>query len=142
MGRIVRVIMPTIEAIVDNKDRPIVIAQRTPSDIINSMIPVYPSRPPTPGWDPIPTQATSPVPAAVMGNTPSPWLIRTPCPTTNRIPDPSPMVIGSPCGMVNIGDPNIPIGPFVHPFAVVIQLGLVFIQLDRQITRPHISVVE
>jgi hypothetical protein len=44
--------------------------------------------------------------------------------------------------MVDIRNPDIPIGPFICPFAVVVQFGLIFIQISRQIPGPRISVVE
>jgi len=44
--------------------------------------------------------------------------------------------------VVDIRNPDIPIGSLIRPFAVVGQFGLIFIQIIRQIPCLHISVVE
>jgi hypothetical protein len=142
MNRIISVIIPIVKVVVKDDNRTIVITQRTPADIIHPAIPVHPGRPPTPGRDPIPSQAESPVPSAIMGNTPSPRLIGTPCPATDRVPDPSSMVVGPPRVVVDIRNPDIPIGSFIHPITIVVQFGFILIHINRQIPCSHISVVK
>ena len=142
VSRVVSIIMPTIKLVVDDDHRAIVVTQRAPTDIIDSMIPVYPGWPPSPGRDPVPTQADTPVPSAIMGNTPSPWLIRAPCPPADWIPNPSSVVIRSPRVMVDIRDPHVTIRPFIHPPAIIIQLRFILIHFDRKITCFHISAVK
>jgi hypothetical protein len=142
MNGVIRVIVPTIEAIIDNNHRAVVIAQRAPTDIIVSVIPVHPGWPPSSGRDPVPSQVNSPMPSAVVRNTPAPWFIGAPCPSTNGIPDPSSMVIGPPGVVVDIGNPNVSIGPLIHPSAIVGQFGFIFMHFSRQILCPHIPVVE
>ena len=85
-----------IEIIVDDDDRPIVPAQRTPADIIMPPIPVDPGGTPMAGGNPVPAQAESPVPPSIMINTPAPGLIRDPGPAADWIPGPSAIIIGSP----------------------------------------------
>ena len=134
--------MSAIETVVDNNHRAIIVTQRAPAQVIGSVVPVHPGRPPTPCGDPVPSQATPPMPSAVMGNTPSPRLIRTPCPPADRVPNPSSMIIGPPGIVVDIRNPHIPIGSFIHPPSVVVQFGLIFIHFHREIPRSNIPVVK
>jgi hypothetical protein len=142
MNGIVFVIMPTVEMVVDDDHRTIVITQRTPAEIIGPVIPVHPGRPPSPGRNPIPAQAKPPVPSAVMGYTPSPRLIRAPRPPADRVPNPSSIIIGPPRVVVNIRDPDITVRSFILPPAVIIQFGLVFVHFNREVSCFHIPVVK
>jgi hypothetical protein len=128
VGRIISVRVAPIKGVVDDDNRPVVIAQRTPSDIVISRIPMYPGWAPVSGGYPIPAQSHSPVPASVMGNTPSPGFIRNPSPSTDRIPHPPSIIIRSPGVMIDIRNPDITIGTFVNPLAVIVQLCLIIIK--------------
>ncbi len=142
MKGIVLIVIPPVEVIVDDDHRAVIVAQGAPANIVISVIPVNPGWSPVSGGNPIPSQAETPVPTAVMGYTPSPRLIGNPCPSANWIPYPSSVVIGPPGVVVNIGNPNITVWPLIGPTAVIIQLRLILIQFNRQITASHISVLE
>jgi hypothetical protein len=128
VGRIISVRVVPIKGVVDDDNRPVVIVQRTPSDIVISRIPMYPGWTPVSGGYPIPAKSHSPVPASVMGNTPSPGFIRNPSPSTDRIPRPPSIIIRSPGVMIDIRNPDITIGAFVNPLAVIGQLRLIIIK--------------
>jgi hypothetical protein len=69
-----------------------------------------------------------------MINTPAPRLRGDPGPAAKGIPIPVAVVIGPPIGIrMNVGHPDIAIGPLVGPIAVVRQLALVVIELGGQI---------
>jgi hypothetical protein len=55
MKRIVLIVRTPIEVVVDDDHWAIIVAQRTPADIVMPAIPVDPSWPPVPCGYPIPT---------------------------------------------------------------------------------------
>jgi hypothetical protein len=137
-GEIISVIA-IIEMIVKDNGRTVVVAQRAPAIMVISMVPMDPSRTPTPMilGNPIPAKAHSPAPAAVMIRAPAPWLIRNPCPADDGVPDPAPIVIRPPIIIANRRNPDIAVGGFISPAAVARQLGLVIAVILGEICPRH-----
>jgi hypothetical protein len=142
MTRVISAVVSSIKTVVDDNNRAVVITQWTPADMIIPRVPVNPRWSPITGRNPIPSQTDSPMPSAIMRNTPAPRFIGDPCPSGNRVPNPSSMIIGPPGIMVDLRYPDISIGAFIHPTSVVGQLGLIRIQLHREIGSSHMPVVK
>jgi len=134
MGWVIVVVVAVIKIIVDDDHRPVVPAQRTPTDIIITPVPVDPGGPPMPSGNPVPTEAQSPMPPSVMVYTPAPGFVGYPGPATNGIPNPAAIVVRPPVGINDIGHPDIPVWSFINPIATRFELGLVDIELVRQVT--------
>jgi hypothetical protein len=73
-ARIIRSLIPVIKIIVDDNNRAVVPAERTPADIIMAGVPVNPRRSPMAVRNPIPPQPQTPMPAAVVIHAPTPGL--------------------------------------------------------------------
>jgi len=97
MNRIGSIIIAAIEAVVYNNHGMIVIAEGTPTDIIISMMPVYPGRPPVSCRNPIPSESKSPVPSPVMMDTPTPRIVGNPVPSNYWVPNPPAIIVWPPC---------------------------------------------
>lgn len=139
---IIRPMVAIIKIIVDDDDRAVVPAERTPADIIVAPIPVNPSRTPMTVGNPIPPQPQTPMPAAVMIDTPAPGLGRNPGPAAERIPDPAAIIIGPPIGVIDSRNPDIAVWPFVNPGAVGSEFILIVLELGGQIALGHVLAVE
>ena len=142
MSGVVRTVAPPVEVVVHNHDRIVVVAQWAPAVVMVSPIPMDPSGPPVGCGDPVPTKVNSPVPSSVVGHTPSPRIIRNPIPSDDRIPDPPAVVVRPPGIMMDSGDPDITIRPFINPVSVISQLCFILIQLRGKISSPDAPVLE
>jgi hypothetical protein len=63
-----------------------------------------------------------------MVDAPPPRIIGDPVPTDKGIPDPSSVIVRSPRIMINTGNPDMSIRPFVNPSSIRIQFFFVFIE--------------
>jgi hypothetical protein len=123
-----------IEIVVDENTGVVIPAQWTPAAVIISPVPMDPSRAPGAMRYPIPAQAEPPAPAAVMVDGPAPRLRGDPGPTAQRIPIPVTVIVRPPVRVGNnVGHPDVAVGPFIGPRAVVGQLVLIVIELGGQI---------
>lgn len=131
---IVAIIIASVKTVVDDDSRVTVITQWTPADIITTPIPMNPGRPPMAGGDPVPSQPETPMPTTVMVDTPAPGFIRDPIPADDGIPDPAAVVVRAPIMiMIHGRNPDIPVGPFIHPSTMIGKLFFVFIHLFREV---------
>jgi hypothetical protein len=129
----VAVAVPVIEVIVDDDYGPVVPAQRAPADIIVVPPPVNPSGPPDIVGDPIPAEAEPPVPAAVVIDRPAPGLGGDPVPAEADVPGPVAVQIRPPVVIDPVGDPDVPIGLFVGPVAVLVELLFIVSEVGWQV---------
>jgi hypothetical protein len=142
IGGIMGPMVAVIKIVIDDDDGTVVPAERTPADIIISIIPMDPGRSPMIGGDPVPAQSQPPVPSPVMISAPTPRLVRDPVPAAAGVPDPSAIIIRPPIRIMDRGDPNISIRPFIDPIAVGGELVFVVLELGRQITFRDILILE
>jgi hypothetical protein len=126
VDRIIRIAVVVIEMVIDDDDRTVIVAKGAPAHVIMIPIPVHPGRAPVGPRDPIPAQVRPPVPPAVMGGAPAPGFRGDPGPADDGIPGPSAEIVGSPIDVIDIGDPDISIGLFIDPAAVIAQFFLIF----------------
>jgi hypothetical protein len=133
MRRVIAVVSAIIEVVVDEKDGPVIPAERAPADVIVVPPPVDPGRAPVIVGDPIPAQAEAPVPSPVVVDRPSPGLGGHPGPAHDGIPDPAAIEIGPPVAVRDIGHPDVAIATLVDPSAVLVELLLVLLDLGREI---------
>lgn len=139
MGGIITVIIASVEVVVDDDGRIAVIAERTPTDIIGSTVPVNPCRSPAPCRNPVPTQACPPVPTTIVSDAPSPGIIGNPGPADDGIPHPTAAVIGSPAAEAHMRNPHVAVRSFVHPAPIVRQFRLIIVQLGREVGCRHMT---
>jgi hypothetical protein len=137
-GKIISVVA-IIEMIVKDNGRTVVVAQSAPAIMVISMVPMDPSRTPTPMimGNPVPAKAHSPAPAAIMIRAPAPWLVRYPCPADDGVPDPAPIVIRPPIIIANRRNPHISVGRFIGPAAVARKLVLIIVIIFGEICPRH-----
>ena len=141
-GRVVRPVPAVIEVVIDDDHRPVVPAQGRPAAVVIAPIPVHPAGAPVTLGDPVPAQAQSPVPAPVVIGAPAPRLIGDPAPAASGIPEPAAVIIGPPVVIVNAGDPDISIGPFIDPATVLGKLVFVVFELGGKIAFGDVLAVE
>lgn len=134
VDRIIRVTVAVVEMVVNDDDRAVIVAEGAPPYVIIVRIPADPGRAPVDPRDPIPAQVDPPVPSAVMGRAPAPGFRRDPGPADDGIPDPSTEIVGSPIDVMGIGDPDISVGLFIDPAAVIAQFFLIFGDVRRQVS--------
>jgi hypothetical protein len=134
VDRIIRVAVAVIEMVIDDDDRAVIIAEGAPAHVIMIIIPVDPGRAPVGPRDPIPAQVRPPVPPAVMGGAPAPGFRGDPGPTDDGIPGPSAEIVRPPIDVIDIGDPDISVGLFIGPAAVIAQFFLIFGDAGRQVS--------
>lgn len=132
---VVTIIMVPVETVVDNNHRVAMIAERTPADVIMATVPMDPRWTPITSGNPVPSETDTPMPSAVVVNTPTPRFVGDPIPTDDRVPCPATIVIRTPIMIVvHSRNPDITIGSFINPPAVIGELCLVFIKLFRKIS--------
>jgi len=135
MEWVVTIIMVPVEAVVDNNHRVAIIAKRTPADVIVPPVPMDPRWTPVTSGNPVPSETDTPMPSAVMVDTPTPRFVGDPIPTDDRVPYPATIVVRAPIMIVvHSRHPNITIGSFINPPAVIGELCLVFIKLFRKVS--------
>jgi len=132
---IIRVVKAVVEMVIDDDDRPVVIAEGAPAHEIMVVIPVDPGRAPVDPRDPIPAQVDPPVPPAVMGGAPAPGFGRDPGPSDDGIPGPPAEIVGPPIKVIDIGNPDMSVGLFIDPAAIIGQFFLIFGNAGRQVSR-------
>jgi hypothetical protein len=130
---VIRAVIAIIEIIIDHDTRIVIPTEGTPAAVIVAPIPIDPARSPNSRGNPIPTHAQPPAPTAIVISTPAPGLRGNPGPPADRIPEPAAVVIRPPVGMVNMGNPDIAIRPFIGPVSVLGQLVFIRIKLRGQI---------
>jgi hypothetical protein len=135
-------IIAVVKIVIDDNNRMVVPAERAPAEIIISMIPVDPSRAPMIGWNPVPAQSQPPMPSSVMVSAPAPRLIRNPVPAAAGVPGPPSIIIRPPIRIIDRGDPDISIRPFIDPIAVGGEFIFVVLELGRQIAFRNILILE
>jgi len=77
-----------------------------------------------------------------MISAPTPGLVRNPVPAAAGIPEPPAIIIGPPIRIIDRGDPNISVRPFIDPIAVGSELVFVVLELGGQITFRDILIFE
>ena len=124
--RIISLIVSLINIIIDNDHRPVIVAKRTPGNIIGIIIPVNPGRSPANCGNPVPAKAEPPVPPPVMVNGPAPGFSRNPGPANTWIPGPTPDQIWTPVNNGYCWHPNITIRPLINPAAIGLKFRFIF----------------
>jgi hypothetical protein len=69
-----------------------------------------------------------------MGRAPAPGFRGDPGPADDGIPGPSAEIVGPPIDLTDIRDPDIPVGLFIDPAAIIAQFFLVFGDVGRQVS--------
>ena len=141
-ARVTEAVIAVIKIVVDDDHRTVVPAQRSPAAIVMSPVPMHPGGPPGPVGNPVPAQAQPPVPAAVVICAPAPRLIRDPGPAAKGIPEPAAIIIGTPIIYIDAGDPDVSVGPFVDPAAVIGELVFVVFEVRGKIALRNVLAVE
>jgi hypothetical protein len=141
-GGVMGPIIAIVKIVVDDNNRMVVPAKRAPADIIIAMIPVDPARSPMIGGNPVPAQSQPPVPSSVVVSAPTPGLIGNPVPATAGVPDPPSIVIRPPIRIIDRGNPDISIRPFIGPVAIRGELVFVVLKLGGQIALRDILILE
>jgi len=126
----------------DYNSRPIPVAERAPCKVVIPVMPVNPSRSPSPCWNPVPSPRGSPVPSSIPGCAPTPGMGRNPSPTDNGIPHPTSKGVGPPGRIPYCRDPDITKGCLIGPPPVIGQFGFVFVKFVREVTFGHIAGLE
>jgi hypothetical protein len=134
VDRIIRIAVAVVEMVTDEDAGAVIVAEGAPAYIVTVPIPVDPSRAPMGPRDPIPAHVHPPMPSAVMGGAPAPRFRGDPGPADDGIPRPSAEIVGPPIDLTDIRDPDIPVGLFIDPAAVIAQFFLVFGDVGRQVS--------
>jgi hypothetical protein len=69
-----------------------------------------------------------------MGGAPAPGFRGDPGPADDGIPGPTAVIVGPPIDAIDIRDPDIPVGLFIDPAAIIAQFFLVFGDVGRQVS--------
>ena len=131
--------MTSVEVVVDDDHRTVPVTQRTPAYVIVSMIPVDPCRPPIARGNPVPTKGCPPVPASIPVRAPTPRIVGNPGPSDYGVPHPAAIVVRPPVRIPHLGNPDISIGRFIHPTAVIGQFHFVLIEFSGEIAPLNIT---
>jgi len=141
-ARVAGAVVAVVKVIVVDDHRVVVPAKRSPAAIVVAPVPMHPGGTPGVMGDPVPAETQPPVPAAVMVGAPAPGLVRYPGPAADRIPGPAAVVVGAPIICICTGNPDIAVGLFIDPAAVLSELVFVILEVRGKIALRNILAVE